>query len=226
MVCGNKLDIAIEIMDRIRLGYEYCPSEIKIGVTTYNKKCIEFENNSIIRCFATGSSGCRGFSANCVSKWTMVDVRLFGWIRVKMPIFMLKLFGKASDFFNKCDLILNVTDESSGLLHETVFRIFEKQYRFNHLVEVCSIDGWHKVESLNITEPVEVVQIESEKGRKLLCAKDHILYDENGNEIFAKDALGKKLITESGLEKIISVSDLNEKQRLYDLSLKTMKNIV
>ena len=64
MVCGNKLDIAIEIMDRIRLGYEYCPSEIKIGVTTYNKKCIEFENNSIIRCFATGSSGCRGFSAN------------------------------------------------------------------------------------------------------------------------------------------------------------------
>ena len=82
------------------------------------------------------------------------------------------------------------------------------------------------MESLNITEPVEVVQIESEKGRKLLCAKDHILYDENGNEIFAKDALGKKLITESGLEKIISVSDLNEKQRLYDLSLKTMKNIV
>ena len=64
MVCGNKLDIAIEIMDRIRLAYEYCPSSIKIGVTTYNKKCIEFENNSIIRCFATGSSGCRGFSAN------------------------------------------------------------------------------------------------------------------------------------------------------------------
>lgn len=74
MVCGNKLDIAIEIMDRIRLGYEYCPKEIKIGVTTYNKKCIEFENNSIIRCFATGSSGCRGFSANCVSGDTMVTI--------------------------------------------------------------------------------------------------------------------------------------------------------
>lgn len=64
MVCGNKLSIAIEIMDRIRLGYEYCPKAIKIGVKTYNKGCIEFENNSIIRCFATGSSGCRGFSAN------------------------------------------------------------------------------------------------------------------------------------------------------------------
>lgn len=74
MVCGNKLDIAIEIMDRIRLAYEYCPSSIKIGVSTYNKKCIEFENNSIIRCFATGSSGCRGFSANCVTGDTMVTI--------------------------------------------------------------------------------------------------------------------------------------------------------
>lgn len=74
MVCGNKLSIAIEIMDRIRLGYEYCPKSIKIGVKTYNKGCIEFENNSIIRCFATGSSGCRGFSANCVSGDTMVTI--------------------------------------------------------------------------------------------------------------------------------------------------------
>lgn len=66
MICGNQLNIAIEIMDRIRLGYEYCPSDIKIGVTVYNKQCIEFENNSTIRCFATGSSGTRGFSANCL----------------------------------------------------------------------------------------------------------------------------------------------------------------
>ncbi len=64
MICGNQLNIAIEIMDRIRLGYEYCPSAIKIGVVTYNKQCIEFENNSTIRCFATGSSGTRGFSAS------------------------------------------------------------------------------------------------------------------------------------------------------------------
>ena len=74
MICGNQLNIAIEIMDRIRLGYEYCPSSIKIGVTVYNKQCIEFENNSTIRCFATGSSGTRGFSANCVTGNTMVVI--------------------------------------------------------------------------------------------------------------------------------------------------------
>lgn len=93
MICGNQLNIAIEIMDRIRLGYEYCPSAIKIGVTTYNKQCIEFENNSTIRCFATGSSGTRGFSANCVNKYSIIKVRLFGWLKLKLPMFILKWFG-------------------------------------------------------------------------------------------------------------------------------------
>lgn len=225
MICGNQLNIAIEIMDRIRLGYEYCPSAIKIGVTTYNKQCIEFENNSTIRCFATGSSGTRGFSANCVNGWTLVKVRLFGWLKLTLPICMLKYLGRGKGVSQEYDLILNVVDsEGSHLLpHETINRTFERVVEFGCSVEVHSIDGWHKVESLNLTEPIEVIQIEAEKGRKLLCAKDHILYDENGNEIFAKDALGRKLITESGLEKIVAVSDLNEKQRLYDL---TLKNIV
>lgn len=74
MICGNQLNIALEIMSRIRLAYEYCPSSVKIGVVTYNKSCIEFENNSTIRCFATGSSGTRGFSANCVSGDTMIVI--------------------------------------------------------------------------------------------------------------------------------------------------------
>lgn len=103
MICGNQLNIAIEIMDRIRLAYEYCPHSIKIGVTTYNKTCIEFENNSTIRCFATGSSGTRGFSANCVNKYSIIKVRLFGWLKLKLPIFILRWFGHESkeDDFEK-----------------------------------------------------------------------------------------------------------------------------
>lgn len=64
MICGNQLNIAIEIVSRIQLAYEYCPYRIKLGVKTYNKTCIEFENGSTIRAFATGSSGTRGFSCN------------------------------------------------------------------------------------------------------------------------------------------------------------------
>lgn len=96
-------------------------------------------------------------------------------------------------------------------LHESINRIFNKVFKFKFKIEVDSIDGWHRIDSLNITEPVEMIEIQSETGRKLKCAKDHILYDENGKEIFAKDVLGKNVITESGLERIVDMTILNKK---------------
>ena len=66
MICANKLQTAIEVMDRIRVGYEYLPKFIKPGITVYNKQEISFANKSTIRAFATSSSASRGFSAQCV----------------------------------------------------------------------------------------------------------------------------------------------------------------
>ena len=62
MVCANKLQTAIEVMDRLRLAYEYLPAWIKPGILVYNKTEITFANNSSIRAFATSSSASRGFS--------------------------------------------------------------------------------------------------------------------------------------------------------------------
>lgn len=66
MICANKLQTAIEIMDRIRLAYEYLPKWLKGAVTTYNKGEITFANKSTVRAFATSSSASRGFSGNVV----------------------------------------------------------------------------------------------------------------------------------------------------------------
>lgn len=66
MICANKLQTAIEIMDRLRLAYEYLPSWIKPGIKVYNKGEITFANKSSIRAFATSSSASRGFSGNVV----------------------------------------------------------------------------------------------------------------------------------------------------------------
>ena len=44
MICANKLQTAIEVMDRIRVGYEYLPKFIKPGITVYNKQEISFAN--------------------------------------------------------------------------------------------------------------------------------------------------------------------------------------
>jgi len=95
MICANKLQTAIEVMDRIRVGYEYLPKFIKPGITVYNKQEISFANKSTIRAFATSSSASRGFSAQCVSRSTKVRVR-FKWlpfISFSLPIKFLKWFG-------------------------------------------------------------------------------------------------------------------------------------
>ena len=38
-------------------------------------------------------------------------------------------------------------------LHETIYRVFKKVFRFKFRVEVETLDGWIEVKSLNITHP-------------------------------------------------------------------------
>ena len=145
MVCGNKLDIAIEIMDRIRLGYEYCPKEIKIGVTTYNKKCIEFENNSIIRCFATGSSGCRGFSAHCVSGDTMVTI-VDDYDNVYyIPIEQVESIEANSS--NMCKY--NMMDEGAHMKKKFKHKKYYYVYRIVNVVNNKEYIGFHCTNNLD-----------------------------------------------------------------------------
>lgn len=63
LICANKLQTAIEVMDRIRKAYEELPFWIKPGILSYAKGGIVFSNGSSIRAFSTSSSGSRGCSA-------------------------------------------------------------------------------------------------------------------------------------------------------------------
>ena len=90
MICANKLATAIEIMDRIRKAYENLPFWIKPGILTYNKGEIEFANGSVIRACSTSSSAARGSSCNCVEGNTKVAIRLFGWLKLNVPIKWLR----------------------------------------------------------------------------------------------------------------------------------------
>lgn len=74
MVTANKLATAIEVMDRIRLSYDYLPKWLKPKTTIYNKGEIAFSNKSIIRATATSSSASRGFSCNvlCIDELAFI----------------------------------------------------------------------------------------------------------------------------------------------------------
>ena len=53
----------------------------------------------------------------------------------------------------------------------------------------------------------------------MYCADNHILIGDDHSELFAKDSLGKNIITEIGVEKIIRVYNTRKNKNMYDLSL-------
>lgn len=62
LVASNKFEGASEIMQRIRYAYESCPDHIRAGVTSYNKKSLEFDNGSRIIAQTTTPNTGRGLS--------------------------------------------------------------------------------------------------------------------------------------------------------------------
>jgi hypothetical protein len=63
---ANKLDQAIEIMDRLQISYEYLPDFLKPGVKQWNVKSIKLDNGSLLIAAASSSSAIRGKSFGLV----------------------------------------------------------------------------------------------------------------------------------------------------------------
>ena len=75
MILANKLSTALELLGRVQLGYSYLPKWLKSATVNINKGELTFSNRSSIRAFASSSDAARGFSCNCVSGKTLVEVR-------------------------------------------------------------------------------------------------------------------------------------------------------
>lgn len=106
MICANKLQTAIEIMDRIRKAYENLPFWIKPGILTYNKSEIAFANGSAIRACSTSSSAARGASCNCIDGNSKIYIRLFGFIKLHIPIKWLSFLCKKQKTSNMTNNIV------------------------------------------------------------------------------------------------------------------------
>jgi len=65
-VLANKMQGAIEIVDRIKIMLEELPEFLKPGIVEYNKKKIVLENGCAIIAAATSPSAVRGLSINCI----------------------------------------------------------------------------------------------------------------------------------------------------------------
>lgn len=84
--------------------------------------------------------------------------------------------------------------------------------------EVETPTGWQSFSAIGKTIPYEEWDIITDANKKLTCADDHILFDDNWNTVFCKDLKkGDYIQTKSGLEKIISVEKTDKSSNMFDL---------
>ena len=98
-------------------------------------------------------------------------------------------------------------------------------YKIIEEIEIDNIDiltdtGYSPLSNIMITKPFEQYIIKLENGYELNCADEHIVFDKDFNEIYAKNLLiGDYIQTDVGLQKIISINILSTKISMCDTSV-------
>lgn len=73
-------------------------------------------------------------------------------------------------------------------------------------IKILTDTGYKPLSHIMITKPFEPYTIKLENGYELICADEHIVFDENFNEIYVKDlSIGDYIQTDNGLQRIISL---------------------
>lgn len=91
--------------------------------------------------------------------------------------------------------------------------------------EILTDDDFVDIKALHKTIPYIKYHIETFKGLVLDCADDHIVFDENMNEVFVKNLHNEdKIMTVNGIDTIINIVCTNEKENMYDFELSENSN--
>lgn len=85
---------------------------------------------------------------------------------------------------------------------------------------VSTDTGWQSATHVHQTQPYKIWRIETTEGKFLECADNHIVFDDNYNEVFVKNlSIGSKIITKSGIEFITKVEILGASVSMFDLTV-------
>lgn len=102
------------------------------------------------------------------------------------------------------------------------------QYKFISSIqldewEIETDTGFRPVSHLHITKPFVIWTIETESGRTLECADDHILYiDDTTQEIFAKDlCVGDIIVVATGTDRIASIRETTRSENMFDFTVES-----
>ena len=105
-------------------------------------------------------------------------------------------------------------------LSESVKRKFIESLNLNNL-EIETDTGWAPISKIHKTIPYTVWTIETETGKQLECADDHIVFTDTTTEIFVKNLIPSKshILTSSGIERVCKVTSSNKEENMYDITV-------
>lgn len=105
-------------------------------------------------------------------------------------------------------------------LSETIERKFIDSIDIDEW-EIETDSGWQNITAIHKTIEYQEWKIETDSGLKLVAADDHILFDENMNQIFLKDCITgvTKIATKTGFELITSVNKADTYSNMFDLTV-------
>lgn len=87
-------------------------------------------------------------------------------------------------------------------------------------VEVLTDTGFEKATHIHKTQPYTVYILELENGYTLECADNHIIFDENYNEVFVKNLrINQKVLTDNGVSSVVKLQKMPYKLCMYDITI-------
>ena len=93
--------------------------------------------------------------------------------------------------------------------------------------EVLTDTGYEDISKLHETIEYDVYELLLENGNSIKCADNHIVFNENMDEIFVKNLnTNDSIIVDdvNNISKVVSVKRLGYKEKMYDLELKEGSN--
>ena len=108
------------------------------------------------------------------------------------------------------------------MLHNTITKHYENTVNgLENRFEIWTDNGWKSLKSVSKTIKYDVWKIETESGKTLECADNHILFREDYSEVFAKDLLpGNEIICENGPEKVTFVGTIpGNQENMFDVEV-------
>jgi hypothetical protein len=106
-------------------------------------------------------------------------------------------------------------------LSDTIERKFVNTIELDDEWEIDSDDGWIPVTHIQKTIKYQEWVIKTAEGLELICADTHILFDENLQEVFAKDLTPFKsfIMTKTGKQLVTEVIETDKYSNMFDMTV-------